>query len=109
MVEALMSCGTETSTMRRQIGAWAAPIASSSAGLRFQVAIVDGREGARAIACSGYGCKPNTFGPPGFHQQRHRDHQTVDEHGAGDRGKPPVEPQPEPLRGEPAAAGRQDQ
>ena len=92
--------------MRRQIGAWAAPIASSSAGLRFQVAIVDGRRG-RAIACSGWGTQAYTveltFGLPGFHQQRARDHRAEQDDAGGDRGEHAVEAEAQPFDGEPAA------
>src|SRR6185436_6348964 len=108
-----MSCGTETSAMRRQIGACAAPIASSSAGLRFQVAIVDGLEWGRAIACSCREGKLTTpalaFRSPGLDQQRAGDQSVEQDHADGDRGEHPVEAEPEPFDREPAATGGDDQ
>src|SRR3982750_1598310 len=101
-----MSCGTETSAMRRQIGAWVAPIASSSAGLRFQVAIVE----RRAIVCSSGKRELTTveltFWLPGLDQERARDHRTEQDDAGGDRGEHAVETEAQAVDGEPAAGRR---
>src|SRR5260370_6962893 len=92
--------------MRRQVGAWAAPIASWSAGLRFQVAIVEGR----FIASSRWEGKLTTdadaFWSPGLDQQRPRDHRAEGDHADGDRGEHAVEAEAEPLDRQPAAHRR---
>src|SRR5258708_35366256 len=85
--------------MRRQIGAWAAPIASSSAGLRFQVAIVEGR----CIACSRFREQLNTPRPPGAEDKWAGDQAPEADHADGDRREDARQAPAEDLYGEPAA------
>src|SRR5690349_16456470 len=98
--------------MRRQIGAWTAPMASSSAGLRFQVAIVDGLEGGRAIVCSSGERELTTveltFWLPWLDQERACDHRAEQDDADGDRGEHAVEAEAQPFDGEPAAGRRHD-
>src|SRR5260370_1934762 len=85
--------------MRRQIGAWAAPIASSSAGLRFQVAIVEGR----CIACSRFREELNTPRPPRAEDKWAGDQAAEADHADGDRREDARQAPAEDLYGEPAA------
>src|SRR3977135_2011917 len=108
MVESCRSCGTETSIMRRQIGAWAAPIASSSAGLLFQVAIVEGY----CIAFSRCRGKLSTlgspFGSPRAEQKRTGDQAAERHHADGDGGEHARQSPAQDFDSDPAASRGDD-
>src|SRR5258708_30448 len=91
--------------MRRQMGAWAAPIDSSSAGLRFQVAIVEGR----LIASSCWEGELTTgacpFWSPRLEKQWPGDQDAEGDDADRDGGEYPVEACAEPLDRQPPAKG----
>src|SRR5512138_1673768 len=99
MVESCRSFGTETLIMRRQMGACAAPMASSSAGLRFQVAIIEGCCIARSCRWS----DPNTLRSPRYDKQRSGDQAAEGDHADGNGGEHSGQAPAQDLDGVPAA------